>query len=147
MSTILLPDSRVQESMTIEQKLLDDYSPQTVALAYHLSGRASTYDTLAENCADISVESDDAYYQYGRSRSYAVVDDNTADKLWEDSLYNYIDDCILPELPSYLSNYFDKDSWISDARYDGRGHSLATYDGNEHEEIVDGVEYFIFRTN
>lgn len=45
-------------------------------------------------------------------------------------------------------NFVDKDALIEDAiRIDGRGHFISGYDGEEHEERVNGVTYFIYRTN
>ena len=77
--------------------------------------------------------------------SYSVLTDSEADDAWEESLNNYLDDCVLPELPESMRSYFDRDSWLSVARMDGRGHSLAMYDGNEYEEVVNGTSYFIYR--
>lgn len=39
--------------------------------------------------------------------------------------------------------YFVKDAVLSD----GRGHFLSGYDGEENEAAVDGVTYYIYRTN
>jgi len=44
-------------------------------------------------------------------------------------------------------NYFDEDAWKYDAKMDGRGHSLASYDGNENEETVNDETYYIYRIN
>ena len=42
----------------------------------------------------------------------------------------------------------DWDHFVQDAvSSDGRGHFLSGYDGAENEEKVDGVWYFIYRTN
>jgi len=80
------------------------------------------------------------------SSSYLVLTDSEADDAWEEALDNYLDDCVLPELTESAQTYFDRDSWKSGARYDGRGHALATYDGNEHEQTINGTTYFIYRT-
>lgn len=79
--------------------------------------------------------------------SYRVLTDREADEAWEEALDSYIDDCIMPELPETLANYFDDEKWKQDARYDGRGHALNYYDGTEEVETVDGTDYFIYRTN
>lgn len=83
---------------------------------------------------------------YGKEE-YLVVTDDEADKLWDDYLENYIDECIIPEVPSQYQGYFDREAWKKDAYHDGRAHSLSTYDGDEHEEEVEGTNYFIYRTN
>ena len=47
--------------------------------------------------------------------------------------------------------YFDEEKWKRDARYDGRGHSLSSYDGAEYYETVffDGqnIDFYIYRIN
>lgn len=74
---------------------------------------------------------------------YLVVTDEEADDLWEESLDNYLEECIYPELTGNLSRYFDDEAWKSDARHDGRGHSLSGYDGEEHES----EGFYIYRVN
>lgn len=78
---------------------------------------------------------------------YEILTDSEADDRWEEELNLYIDECIMPELPDWVQNYFDEDAWKRDARFDGRGHSIAHYDGNENEECVDGTYYYIYRQN
>lgn len=78
---------------------------------------------------------------------YLVLTNEEADELWNEYLENYIDECILPEIPETYRNYFDSPAWKRDAQYDGRGHSLATYDGEENEIKIDGTWYYIYRIN
>lgn len=92
--------------------------------------------------AEITQGYNENNFEYG-SKEYLVCTDEEADDLWEESLDNYLEECIYPELSGNLSNYFDEESWKRDARYDGRGHSLSSYDGNEEE--VDG--FYIYRIN
>ena len=72
-----------------------------------------------------------------------ILDDPAMETAWDDSLQSYLDDCLLDELPEIARRYFDEEAWKRDARMDGVGHSLSSYDGNHHE--VGG--YNIFRTN
>lgn len=81
-------------------------------------------------------------FEYGNSE-YLVCTDSEADELWDEDLENYIEECILPELDERYRRYFDNEAFKSDARMDGRGHSLNRYDGNEYE--VDG--FYIYQTN
>lgn len=89
------------------------------------------------------------------AREYLVVTDSEADDLWDLDLENYIDDCILYELPEQYRSYFDRERWKADARIDGRGHSLNRYDGSEdYVDLVDwtsiekvSITYFIYRQN
>ena len=85
-------------------------------------------------------------YEYGREE-YFVVTDDEADELWEEYLDNYIEEVILPEINKHYRNYFDNESWKKDARMDGRGHSLSSYDGYEYSEEINGETYYIYRIN
>lgn len=78
---------------------------------------------------------------------YLVLTDEEADEREDEYLDQYIEDCILNELPERYRHYFDSEAWKRDARMDGRAHSLSTYDGNEYEQEVNGVTYYIYRTN
>ena len=73
--------------------------------------------------------------------------EDEANQAWDESLDSYLDDCVLPELPKVAQQYFDRDSWKRDARHDGRGHSLSSYDGEDNEVKVDGEYLYIYRTN
>jgi len=90
---------------------------------------------------------DDNVIEYG-SEEYLVVTDEEADELWEQDLDNYLEECIYPELPKHLRNYFDDEKWKRDARFDGRAHSLSRYDGNEDEitvfEFMDDDDNYLY---
>lgn len=81
------------------------------------------------------------------SEEYLVVDDEEANVVWEERLESYIEECILGQLPEHLQTYFDNESWMEDARMDGRGHSISSYDGGENEIEIDGETIYIFRLN
>lgn len=98
-----------------------------------------TFESWAiENC--ISIEP----YE---NENYLVLDDYEADEAWDKELDYYIDECILCELPEQYRNYFNSEAWKNDARQDGRGHCLASYDGKENEETVNGETFYIYRIN
>jgi hypothetical protein len=86
---------------------------------------------------------------------YYVLTDEEADEKWEESLDSYIEECITPEIDKIsegqgnLGYYitFDEEMWKRDAKMDGRGHSLSSYDGNENEETVQGTTFYIYRIN
>ena len=78
---------------------------------------------------------------------YLVVDDDEGDELWDEYLDNYIDDCVLHELPEQYQQYFDDEKFKQDCRFDGRAHSLATYDGSEDEYTIDDETFYFYRTN
>jgi len=111
-----------------------------VALALHLQ-------IDFEEAQSIEVSSyDDCLLEYGR-KEYLVYTDSEADDKWNDELENYIEECILHELPEAYRRYFDNEAWKSDAKQDGRGHSLGRYDGEENKENVLGTTYYIYRKN
>lgn len=87
------------------------------------------------------------YDEDNYDNNYMVLTDEEADEKWEESLNSYLDDCIYPELPDNMKNYFDDEKWKRDARYDGRGHSLSSYDGNENEETIGDTTCYIYRIN
>ena len=97
---------------------------------------------LEDNGTEVDVE------EYDENNSdWLVCTDSEADYEWDRALDNYLDDCVLPDLPKTLQHYFDKESWKSDARMDGRGHSLSSYDGYEQEQEVNGTTYYLYRQN
>lgn len=75
---------------------------------------------------------------------YAVGTDEECQDAWDTQLENYIDDCVLGEIPAEYQSYFDRDKFARDCSYAGRGHSLASYDGNEIE-LGNGI--FAYRLN
>ena len=87
------------------------------------------------NYLDINVEeiTENGNYFDTPEGDFMVLTDYEADRAWEESIDNYIDECILPDLPERYRGYFDIEKFHRDAEYDGRGHSLSPYDGVEHE--------------
>jgi hypothetical protein len=89
---------------------------------------------------------DDCTSESGNSVSVAnmiflVLTDDEADEALDDYLESLLDE---PGMVSGAdSPYFDRDAWKRDAAMDGRGHSLAGYDGDEHE----CGDYLLYRTN
>jgi hypothetical protein len=130
-------------SLTLEDfefyiaELRADYDEPVLALA----------DGLGEDPANITEERHDCYgltvYSIGRAE-YAVGTDAEADEAWDQALDSYLEECVLPELPDFARSYFDEERWKSDARHDGRGRALASYDGNELELAGD---FYAFRIN
>ena len=78
---------------------------------------------------------------------YEVLTDSEADDRWDEELDLYIEECILPELPDFVSQYFDREAWKRDARFDGRGHAISRYDGEENEQTINGETLYIYRQN
>ena len=132
--------------------------PQVVALAAMLLDTDEFVDdddkricALVEHLGDVAFGDVDRcnYSCYGMTTytaggaEYAVATDDEADEAQDAAFNSYIDECVRPELSGSLANYFDEESWKRDAKHDGRGHALSSYDGHEHE----CREYFIYRVN
>lgn len=95
----------------------------------------------------ISDEGHDRYSSTDAPGEYWVLTDDEADQAWDESLDQYLDDCVLDGLPEIARNYFDSEKWKRDAKFDGRGHSLASYDGTEHETKIDDEWFYAYRVN
>lgn len=153
----------------MEKDFLNDYDERVIALAQHLElnlepdfnaedyppedyteeeieqAKQDAIEEVTSELDNIVNDYDNVYSYYGEE--YEVLTDSEADDRWEEELDYYIEECIMPELPEHLRNYFDEDAWKSDAKYDGRGHSISRYDGEEYEETVNGTTYYIYRQN
>lgn len=120
---------------------------KALALAIHLEIEPDEDETAEDFLSQIVSTNYDPNTFEAEWGDYLVLTDEEANDAWDEDLENYIEECILPELQELYRPYFDNESWKRDARYDGRGHSLNRYDGNEDEETVNGTEYYIYRTN
>lgn len=139
-----LPDSEASGPFDTEEEANEDagggeYEDYIIALA----------EEIDEDPAEITEET---YKHYGcmtvlscGRAEYAVGTDEEADEVWDQALDSYLDDCgVLDSIPENLRPYFDREAWKRDARHDGRGHALASYDGDEMD-LSDG--YVAFRIN
>lgn len=102
--------------------------------------------TIDELINEITENTRNDMYEFGNKEYYVLTDDE-ADTKNDESIESYIDECIMPELPKHLQNYFDDERFKRDARMDGRGHNLAAYDGHENYQTVNGTTYYIYRWN
>jgi len=96
-------------------------------------------DWLEDNGTEVDVE------EYDDTGDWLVYTDSEADDAWEESLDQYIEECVLPDLPANMRYYFDTEKWKNDARMDGRGHSLSGHDGVERSQTVNGTEYYLYK--
>ena len=80
-------------------------------------------------------------------KEYAVLTELETESAVEEALDSYLDDCILCELPEIAQQYFDRDAWKRDAKSDGKGHILNSYDGGCEEIKVNGEWFDVYRTN
>lgn len=123
------------EVLKDEPVVQDTTDYKRIALMQHLS------------CAYDEVEHSHGNEYEAAFCDYLVLTDSEADEAFEEALDSVLDEVILPDLDEALQCYFDRDAWKRDASYDGRGHHLNHYDGCEDEVTVNGVDYYIYRTN
>lgn len=138
-----LPDSEASGPFESEAEAIQDagggeYEDYIIALAEELGCEPSEIEEERHDYYGLKVLS------YGREE-YAIGTDEEAEEAWDQALDSYLDDCgVLDSIPENLRRYFDRDAWKREARYDGRGHALAGYDGDEMK-LSDG--FVAFRIN
>ena len=76
---------------------------------------------------------------------YLCGDDEEMDEEYEEYLVNYIDDCVLCDIPQIYRKYFDTDKFIADCSYDGRGNELNLWDSSELEYTLNDTTYYAYR--
>jgi hypothetical protein len=59
----------------------------------------------------ISEEYSNVYSCETESGEYLVLTDSEAEKAWDEWLDNYLEECVLCELPEIAKNYFDSEKW------------------------------------
>lgn len=120
-------------------KTIDDIDDdKVIALMQHLgiSPTEAYEDIIFSNC-----------YEYG-NQEYEILTDDEAAYEEEQYVEQIIEDCYISELPkdSVVRSYINMSEWVSDW-CNNRGENLASYDGIENEEIVNGTTYYIYRKN
>ena len=147
------------------KEFLNEYDEKVIALAQHLGlnlepdfdsyvdeeateeeQEEQRAEAIKEVTDELDMITENAWGEldyYGET--YLVLTDSEADDIEDERLNQYIEECIMPEIPEHLQNYFDEEAWKRDARMDGRGHNISTYDGCEYEEIVNDTWYYIYR--
>lgn len=111
----------------------DQYDAKTAAVCAHFR---TDPETLAWDGDRVTLDGEE----------WLVFTDEEADAAANEALDEYLDDCLLSELPEIARHYFDCEAWKRDALIsDGRGHVLASYDSNEIEVKVNGEWYYMYR--
>ena len=146
----------------LKQEILSEYDERVIALAQHLNislepdfsnvDEEATQEEQEEQRAeaikevtdelDSIVETFPNNFKY-HNEEYLVLTDSEADEEEDERLDNFIDECL--EIPDNIRPYFDEEKWKRDARMDGRGHIISSYDGCEYEEKVNDTWYYIYR--
>ena len=91
------------------------------------------------NSSDYEYEDD--FYVECNGVEIRVIAAYSIESIWEEGLEYILRECY--DIPDYLENYIDYDSWIRDCKFDGMGYYFSSYDGSEHSS----ENYYYFRTN
>ena len=119
-------------------------------------------ETFAELLEDVTELSENCFQLDGAE--YVVLTDEEADEAAKDFILKFFDECVGYQFynspdkqekernkrlwEEHVKQFHDTEKyfqWVIDS--DGRGNSLATYDGDENEAEYNGVTYYIYRTN
>ena len=119
---------------------------RVLALFAHRAKRESEVDLDIE-----VVGGDNTLFRVGGSNTlfrmggaeYLVLTEDERDDQWDSTLDYYLDNCV----EGANGPYFDREAWKRDARMDGAGPQLATYDGHEHEIKIGAGRFWIYRVN
>lgn len=105
--------------------MIDMKTLKTIALAKHLEIHPEEVGYPSWSIENYHVS----------NQGYLVLTDEEADKREDNYLENYIDECIFSRIKDGTAKrYFDRESWKRDTKQNGRGASLAPYDGEENYE-------------
>lgn len=122
-------------SELLEQNALDDCDDtKSLVLvaefgAEYLDAEPATYD----DCAITA-----------NGEEWLVLTEDEKEDRWDDCLEYYLDGgCV----EGADSPYFNREAWKRDARMDGSGHALSSYDGCEYEYNAAGEWYYLYRQN
>ena len=130
-------DDNELNALELSKKMLEWDSKQWVVFEYF-----NEDVTLVEDISDLDIDTDEFDIN---GETVLCLTDSEADDRWEEELDHYIDDCILPDIPEWVRNYFDEEKWKDDARFNGRGEAISRYDGRENEIKVDDEWFYIYR--
>lgn len=139
---ILTVDDETGEAEETGDTLPDEIDDKAWALAAALdcSPIGCSYDGRGHGPDVWSAESEPG--------EYYVLDSSEREETALACLGSYLEDCILSQIPESLQTYFDGDAWKQDALdTDGYGHTISTYDDEEHEVCVEGCMYYVYRIN
>lgn len=94
-----------------------------------------------EEIDDDDIRYNDDFFVECNGVEIRVIHNNAIESIWEEELENLLRECY--EVPEFLENYIDYDSWVRDCKFDGMGHHFSSYDGSEHQS----ENYYYFRIN
>ena len=94
-------------------------------------------DTIEE-----SIDLDDEHFQYN-GIEYRFMDEYSFKCYTDGLIENYIDECVLPEIPEIYHSYFDENKFKGDI--EDINAFVSSYDGNVDEFYYENKFYYIWR--
>jgi len=98
-------------------------------------------------CKQLAILQHDSYLSWCEAEhgnTYNCYTGNEADGGAKERAEALIEDIYLTECPDNLRKYIDMDKFVEDILTDGRGSLLNHENGEEYEEIVDSITYYIY---
>jgi hypothetical protein len=137
-----LPEKAILPIITglFEGNGIENDDVKRLALLYHRAKWGGDFD------CDIKVATYNGCVLVVGNHDYLVLDEGERESRWDDALESLLDDCI----EGADGPYFDREAWKRDARFDGAGPCLASYDGAEEEVDTSKAGagwYYIYRIN
>lgn len=144
-------NSQNNDNEYLNETFADDIIPLVKALHAEVGGDLSQIEQSRHADNEFSADGGD----------WLVLTDDEADERARASCRSFVDECIFGAVEPQNNNnnkntwlrdtvekYFNTEAFIEDAISDnGRGCQLASYDHEEREREVDGIRYYIYRTN
>jgi hypothetical protein len=104
---------------------------------------------------------DESYEDRGvTGTTYLILTDEEADSRHFDSCQEIVDECYMPEVNKILHDKENRNWALAECfsfdyekcakivkDNDGRGNTLASYDGEENEVFIDGEWFYLYRVN
>jgi hypothetical protein len=132
-------------------KTFTERQAKYAAIKQYLKEQHGIHNPLENNpwlaCSSLDPDFYDACVYEVEGMDVLVVTEFQREVQWNESLENYIDECVLPEMHRVAQRWFDAEAWKRDARFDGAGISLAHYDHEEHEYKFGDHWIYIYRQN
>ena len=113
----------------------DDVKP--LVIIYDRLDNGNGFTTDIDQCSY-----DDCTFEVD-GETWLVCDEDEKESKWDEALDHYLDECV----EGGNGPYFDRDAWKRDARMDGDGHCLSSYDGNVNECAAGPGWHFLYRQN
>jgi hypothetical protein len=122
---------------------MSSYTKPERALAVHFNLKGKLDEQIEQTSYDA-----DVYTVEGEPGEYRVLTSSERDEAIDQARDSWIEEFILPKIPEEYRTYFDCEAWKHNEDCNGSGDEMiSSYDGNVHEEVVDGEWYYIIRVN